>query len=84
MEHDTLTFYQSGLFTKRWRWRYQAAGNGAKLATGAEAYDDKDWALKSAFRVCGLGNPFDYIGDYYVDTLVHLDEDRKVMVRFRS
>lgn len=83
MEYDTLTFYQSGLFTKRWRWRFQAAGNGAKLATGAEGYDDQDWALKSAFRVCGLGNPFEHFGDVHVDTLIKRVDGAEVMVRFR-
>jgi hypothetical protein len=85
MDHDTLTFYQSGIFTQKWRWRYQAAGNGENLANGGQGYKDRDWALKSAYRVCGLGNPFDDFGDFFKDKLVYSpdDPDRQVMVRFR-
>jgi hypothetical protein len=54
MEYDTLTFYQTGIFKKQWRWRYQAAGNSAKLANGGESYVDIANAIDSAFRVCGL------------------------------
>lgn len=84
MDHDTLTFYQSGLLVKKWRWRYQAAGNSEKLANGSQGYKDLDWALTSAFRVCGLGNVFSIVADRRYDTTVRREEDdRMIEIRFR-
>lgn len=53
MDYDRLSFYRSGL-RKQWRWRYQAAGNNAKLANGGESYGKLDDVIASAFRACGL------------------------------
>ena len=83
MTQDTLTFYRSGLLQKKWRWRYQAAGNGENLANGSQGYSDPDWALRSAFRVCGLGNPFDHVTNKQRDEIVEREDGSQVYVRFR-
>jgi hypothetical protein len=56
MAEDTLSVYKGrGVNLKqKWRWRYQAEGNNAKLGHGGEAYTSKDMCLTSAFRVCGI------------------------------
>jgi hypothetical protein len=56
---DKLTFYRSGLLKKQWRWRYQAGGNSEKLANGGESYHRLEDAMKAAFRVVGLDNPYE-------------------------
>jgi hypothetical protein len=53
---DTLTVYKGRGKTlkQKWRWKYQAEGNNAKLGNGGEGYDSKAMCLTSAFRVCGI------------------------------
>lgn len=83
MEYDTITLYKSWM-SRQWRWRYQALGNGAKLANGGESYAHVHDALVSAFRVCDLGNPYAEIGEALADTLVKSLGGREVMVRFKE
>lgn len=43
--------------SRGWRWRYVAAGNYARLASGHESYNSQEDALAGLRRVCGLAAP---------------------------
>jgi hypothetical protein len=58
MATDMLVFYKSGFLRKQWRWRYVAFGNHEKLGNGGEGYERLNDAMKAAFRVCGMDNPW--------------------------
>lgn len=83
---DTLTFYQQRL-TKRWRWRYQSAGNRAKMANGGESYSKLSDCVRAAFRVCGLPNQYESnaceIVSGCTDKVLTRDNGFDVEVRFR-
>lgn len=56
MKYDRLTFYKGRSLVKggSWRWRFQAAGNGAKLANGGESYKHLADAIAGAARVTAI------------------------------
>lgn len=57
---DRIEIYRGKGLTKAqrgWRWRYIAANNWKRLASGNESYNNQDDALEGMRRVCGLPTP---------------------------
>ncbi len=84
---DLLTIYRSRSGrTPGWRWRYQAAGNRAKMAAGNQAYSSLDECIRAALRVVGLGHVADGavrdLTDDGVDELVLGRVDDQLVVRW--
>lgn len=79
---DLLTFYRTRVL-KRWRWRYQAAGNYENLANGSEGYSALRDAVRGATRVCGLEINLDPAAEGRVDTLVRRSDGAGILVRYR-
>lgn len=75
--------------SQRWRWRYVAAGNNARLATGAESYLNEDDALAGMRRVCGLPDPipgqdgWEQLTGREMSWKVNRGEDERILVVIR-
>lgn len=90
---DRIEIYRGRGLTKRargWRWRYVAAGNNARLASGHESYLYADDALAGMRRVCGLPEPipgqdgWEQLTGREMSWRVSRHEDNKILVVIRE